>query len=83
MQLGLIAGDFRFEGAVRLSRPIPNDAVFGFGEKFTKTRVSLGSTLASVTTTEHLSTDFVEGGVVVCDANLQIDARDELTDLFE
>lgn len=83
MQLGLIAGDLEFEGALRLSRPIPNDAVFEFGGKFTKTTVSLGSTLASVTTSEHLSTDFVEGGVVVCDANLQIDARDELTDLFE
>lgn len=81
MQLGLIAGDFGFEGAVRLSRPIPNDAVFEFGEKFTKTTVSLGSTLASVTTSEHPSRDFV--GVVVCDANLQTDARDELTDLFE
>lgn len=81
MQLGLIAGDFG--GAAGLSRPIPNDAAFEFGEKFKNTTVSLGSALASVTTSEHLSGDFVEGGVVVCDANLQIDARDELTDLFE
>lgn len=79
----MIAGDFVFEGAVRLPRPISIDAVFEFGEKFTNTTVSLGSALASVTTAEHLSRNFVEGGAVVCDANLQIDARDELTDLFE
>lgn len=83
MQLGLLAGDFGFEGTVKLSQSIPIVAAFELPAKFTNTTVWLDSTLASVTTSEHLSSDFVEGGVVVCDANLQIDARDEVTDLFE
>lgn len=83
MLFDLLANTFGFEGAVKRSQPIPIEVVFEFPEKFTITTVSLGSTLASVTASEHLSTDFVEGGDAVCDANLQTDARDELTDLFE
>lgn len=39
MQLGLLAGDFGFEGTVKLSQSIPIVAAFELPAKFTNTTV--------------------------------------------